>query len=132
VQVENNDAEMDFDHLEADKAFLSTDLTVTDQDRDCARKIFDGDESFVSKAGAASWLGQTMAKNARTRTAYMELFDWRGVNILQAFRDLCERLVVRAESQQLDRVIDAFSERWCECNQNHGFRDRGETYPKLI
>jgi Sec7-like guanine-nucleotide exchange factor len=41
-------------------------------------------------------------------------------------------LVVRAESQQLDRVIDAFSERWCECNQNHGFRDRGETYPKLI
>jgi hypothetical protein len=103
----------------------NADMELTDQDRDWAKKIFNGDESFVTKAGAAGWLGQTTPRNARTRTAYMELYDWRGVNILQAFRELCGRLVVRAESQQLDRVIDAFSERWCECNPNHGFKDRG-------
>ena len=109
----------------------SADMELTDQDRDWAQKIFNGDESVVTKAGAAGWLGQPAPRNARMRTAYMELYDWRGVNILQAFRELCGRLVVRAESQQLDRVIDAFSERWCECNPNHGFKDRGMTHANL-
>src|SRR5204863_3919991 len=27
-----------------------------------------------------------------------------------------------AESQQVDRILDAFAKRWCECNPNHGFK----------
>ncbi|KAF1810664.1 SEC7-like protein [Eremomyces bilateralis CBS 781.70] len=101
---------------------LPIDQEPDDEDREHAQKIFDGDESFLKKDLAAAWLGERVPRHARTRKAYMELFDWSGYNILLAFRDLCTRLVVKAESQQLDRVIDAFSQRWCACNLSHGFK----------
>jgi hypothetical protein len=128
VQVENKELRMsqDWGETDAAKAILTHDTDITESDRARAKNIFDGDEEYVSKAGAAAWLGQTTPKSARTRRAYMELFDWNGVNILAAFRELCGKLIVKAESQQLDRVIDAFSERWCNCNPNHGFKDRGK------
>jgi hypothetical protein len=122
MQVENKAFNTDRRPSNASEAFAAEDAPITEDDRLIARQIFDGDESFVTKAAAASWLGQTNA--AKSRMAYMECFDWAGINILSAFRELCSRLVVRAESQQLDRVIDAFSERWCECNPYHGFKDR--------
>jgi Sec7-like guanine-nucleotide exchange factor len=126
-----DDKEVDMNLTSDSAPIVSPDKSISDEDRIRARQIFEGDESLVSKALAASWLGQTAAINTSTRTAYMELYDWGGLNILAAFRELCTRLVVRAESQQLDRVIDAFSERWCECNSNHGFKDRGKDVPDL-
>lgn len=124
VQVESREMQEDWVHVDAAKAILVNDTDLTPADRERARKIFDGEEDFVTKAEAAAWLGQNTAKASRTRRAYMELYDWAGYNILAAFRELCGRLVVKAESQQLDRVIDAFSERWCTCNPSHGFKDR--------
>ncbi|KAJ9647244.1 hypothetical protein H2199_002231 [Coniosporium tulheliwenetii] len=94
----------------------------TDEDRAAALKIYHGEEEFISKARAAAWLGETTARSARTRKAYMELYDWAGLNILYSMRDLCGKLVLKAETQQVDRVLDAFSSRWCECNPNHGFK----------
>ncbi|KAI9825172.1 MAG: hypothetical protein M1819_000577 [Sarea resinae] len=94
----------------------------TAEDRDRAQKIFDGNEEFVDKARAAALLGESTPAGIRIRKAYMELFDWSGLNILTALRDLCGKLVLRAESQQVDRLLEAFSARWCTCNPNHGFK----------
>ncbi|KAE9967880.1 hypothetical protein EG328_007916 [Venturia inaequalis] len=126
VQVGDKELRMsqDWTGMDDAKVLLIHDIETTEDDMRRARQIFEGDEEFVSKAGAAAWLGQTTPKSSRTRKAYMDLFDWNGVNILAAFRELCGKLLVKAESQQLDRVIDAFSERWCNCNPNHGFKDR--------
>ena len=110
--------------IEETKPVLVDDTEMTPADRERARQIFAGEETLVIKAEAAAWLGQTAPKNTRTRRAYMELYDWSGCNVLSSFRELCSNLVVKAESQQLDRVVDAFSERWCGCNPNHGFKDR--------
>jgi len=124
VQVVSHDHQESWVEVDTEKAILINDTDVIPADRERARQIFEGDEIFVMKAEAAAWLGQNTAKASRTRKAYMELYDWTGYNILAAFRELCGRLVVKAESQQLDRVIDAFSERWCSCNPSHGFKDR--------
>lgn len=124
VQVESREMQENWVDVDAAKAILVSDTDLTPADRERARKIFNGEEDFVTKAEAAAWLGQNTAKASRTRRAYMELYDWAGYNILAAFRELCGRLVVKAESQQLDRVIDAFSEQWCACNSSHGFKDR--------
>lgn len=97
--------------------------TITHVDRERAAGLLAGDETMVPSSEVAAWLGQNNALSARTRRAYMELFDWSGCNILAAFRELCSKVTVRAESQQLNRVIDAFAERWCACNANHGFKD---------
>jgi Sec7-like guanine-nucleotide exchange factor len=40
---------------------------------------------------------------------------------------LCERLVLRGETQQVDRIMVAFSHRWCEDNPNHGFKTSGRS-----
>lgn len=52
----------------------------------------------------------------------MELFDFHSMNILAAMRLLCERLLLKGETQQVDRIMVAFAKRWCECNSNHGFK----------
>ncbi len=91
-------------------------------DRDRAKKIYDGNEDFIQRSKAAAWIGEDGPARARTLLAYMELYNFADLNILAALRMLCGRLVLRAESQQVDRILDAFASRWCACNPNHGFR----------
>ena len=98
----------------------------TEEDRRQAQLIFDGDEEVISKAKAAAWLGESTLSSSRARRAYMDLYDWSNLNILASLRILCERLILKGESQQVDRILDAFADRWCICNQNHGFKARGE------
>ena len=98
---------------------------VPESDRERAQKIFDGIEEFVSKDKAAAWLGEEGAIPVRTLVAYMELYDFTNRNILVALRSMCSRLVLKAESQQVDRILVAFSNRWCECNPKHGFKHMG-------
>lgn len=101
----------------------------TDGDRERAKKIYDGNEDFIQKEKAAAWLGEDGLVRQRTRVAYMELYDFANLNILAALRILCGRLVLKAETQQVDRILDGFSKRWCECNPNHGFKSAGTFYP---
>ncbi|KAL8789105.1 MAG: hypothetical protein Q9213_001368 [Squamulea squamosa] len=92
------------------------------EDKVLAQRVYEGDEKLVSKAKAAAWLGDAGPDRARVRRAYMELFDWQNLNILAALRDFCGRLLLKGETQQVDRILDAFSTRWCACNANHGFK----------
>lgn len=87
-----------------------------------ARKIFDGNEEDVDRAEAASWLGERNMLSAKTLHAYMQLFDFAGINILSALRTLAGKLLLKGETQQFDRIITALSARWCDCNPNHGFK----------
>lgn len=104
---------------------LSVDIDCTQPnefDRAQAKQLFAGDESLVTKPLAAAWLGEPDPARTRVRQAYMELFDWKDLNILAALRGLCAKLYLKGEAQQVDRVLDAFSTRWCACNPNHGFK----------
>ncbi|KAK6537953.1 hypothetical protein TWF694_010848 [Orbilia ellipsospora] len=93
------------------------------EEKDAARKLFEGDEEFLPKIKAAAFLGEAGAPSGRIRSAYMSMFDWTSINILVAFRGLCEKLLLKAETQQVDRIVSAVAKRWCECNPNHGFKD---------
>jgi hypothetical protein len=88
-----------------------------------AQKLYSSQDQVVGNEPAAAWLGDP--DRAAIRKAYMEFFDWSNLNILAALRSLCTRLVLKGETQQVDRVLDAFSVRWCECNPNHGFKAAG-------
>jgi hypothetical protein len=98
----------------------------TDAERTRALQMFSGDDTSVQKAGAAAVLGDVTTSSMRTRKAFMDLFDWAGFTILGAMRDMCGKLVLKAETQQVDRILMSLSERWCECNPNHGFKAVGE------
>jgi hypothetical protein len=97
-----------------------------ESDRDRARQIYDGNEDFIPKEKAAAWMGEEGASRSRTLVAYFELYDFGNLNILAALRVMCNRLVLKAESQQVDRILEEFAQRWCQCNPNHGFKHVGE------
>lgn len=97
----------------------------TEHDRLLAKQIYDGTNEEI-KPKAAPWLGDVGSERGRVRRAYMELFDWQNLNILAGLRALCNRLFLKGETQQIDRILTAFSTRWCECNPNHGFKATGE------
>ncbi|RDW87178.1 Sec7 domain protein [Aspergillus mulundensis] len=90
------------------------------EEKQQAQKLYDGHDEFVGDEPAAAWLGSP--DRAKIRAAYMALFDWSNMNILAALRGLCLRLLLKGETQQVDRVLDAFSTRWCQCNPHHGFK----------
>jgi hypothetical protein len=107
-----------------DEILVSTpiDDEPTEGDRERAKKIFEGNGDFIQNSKAAAWMGDDGDIRRRTLKAYLELFDFANVNILAALRQLCGKLTLKAESQQVDRILDAFAKRWCECNPNHGFK----------
>lgn len=98
----------------------------TEDDRQKAQKIFDGDEEYISKERAAAWMGEEGTVRQRTLRAYMDLYDFENQTIVSSLRSLCQRLLLRAETQQVDRILVAFSKRWCDCNPNHGFKTSGK------
>lgn len=91
-------------------------------DREKARQLFNDPDEVVENEPAA-WLGDI--DRAMVRKAYMELFNWTNMDILAALRSLCTKMALKGETQQVDRVLDALSTRWCECNPNHGFKAVG-------
>ncbi|ETS02439.1 hypothetical protein M419DRAFT_78189 [Trichoderma reesei RUT C-30] len=94
----------------------------TEDERQKAQQIFDGCEDFIPKEKAASWMGEEGPIRQRTLQAYIELYDFTDLSILNALRKVCGRLILRGETQQVDRILVAFSKRWCDCNPNHGFK----------
>jgi hypothetical protein len=103
----------------------------TDADRKHAKRIFSGVDPSIPKDQAATILGDCTPASSRLRMAFMHLFDWTGFNILGAMRDLCGKIVLKAETQQVDRILMSLSARWCECNNDHGFRAVGKAFSTL-
>lgn len=98
----------------------------TEDDRQKAQQIFDGNEDFIQKDKAAGWMGSEGLVRQRALRAYMELYDFSNLSILDSLREICARLVLRGETQQVDRILSAFSKRWTDCNPNHGFKSTGK------
>ena len=95
---------------------------LTADDLELASRVYYGDESLIEKAKAAAWLGDEGLARARVRRAFMNKFDWENMSVLAALRDLCTRVLLKGETQQIDRLLDALSSRWCTCNPDHGFK----------
>ncbi|KAK9255688.1 hypothetical protein V1507DRAFT_451538 [Lipomyces tetrasporus] len=91
-----------------------------------AQNMFVGHETLIAPAAFTKWLGDPGRLEART--AYMSNFHWTERSIISSLRSLCERIYLRGEAQQIDRILDAFVTRWCECNPSHGFHSKDVVY----
>jgi len=104
----------------------------TEDDRQKAQKIYDGNEDFIQKDRAAAWMGEEGIVRQRTLRAYLDIYDFENVSLITSLRQVCQRLLLRAETQQVDRILVAFTKRWCECNPNHGFKAAGKFAPHSL
>ncbi len=62
------------------------------------------------------WIGNGKESSNAILESYMTHFDFEGLKLEQAFRNLCSKLHLKGETQQIDRVLYQFSTRYFECN----------------
>ncbi|ORZ20419.1 hypothetical protein BCR42DRAFT_408729 [Absidia repens] len=75
-----------------------------------------GKQNVCEPEKVATWLGTNDPFRAAVLKLYMSHFDFGGVPLDEAFRKLCAKLFFKAESQQMDRIIEAFAKRYWKCN----------------
>lgn len=93
-----------------------------------ALDFFNGTAGFLTPDNYAGYMGEGSEHAADVRTRFMALFSWQGKSILGALRNLCDKIYMKAESQQLNRIMESFSIAWCDMNPNHGFSDSNIVY----
>ncbi|KAH8119341.1 hypothetical protein DFH11DRAFT_1501723 [Phellopilus nigrolimitatus] len=84
--------------------------------KDLATKCWTEDEDFLAKEKIAEWLGGTGLINKVALRYYIDFFDFSGLRLDVAFRRLCAKLYLKAETQQVDRILEEFSRRYWETN----------------
>ncbi|KAI0305683.1 hypothetical protein B0F90DRAFT_1815266 [Multifurca ochricompacta] len=109
----------------------SDSLGSTDPDKievrgkECARRAWEEDESFLVKERIAEWLGGVGQVNKIALRHYIDNFDFSGLRLDLAFRRLCAKLFLKAETQQVDRILEEFSRRYWDCNPGSLFGNSG-------
>ncbi|KAG8907445.1 hypothetical protein FRB99_004240 [Tulasnella sp. 403] len=86
-----------------------------------AEKCWKDDESFLPREKIAEWLGGTGVVNKLAVTHYMENFDFKRMRLDNAFRHLCAKLYLKGETQQVDRILESFAQRYWDCNPSSLF-----------
>ncbi|KAI6046151.1 hypothetical protein EDC04DRAFT_2865015 [Pisolithus marmoratus] len=102
-------------------AFSKKEDETTDPDergRELAARCYREDEEFLTKDKIAEWLGGNGRINKIALHYYMDYFDFTGLRLDSAFRRLCAKLYLKAETQQVDRILEEFSRRFWDCNPN--------------
>ncbi|KAG1451511.1 hypothetical protein G6F56_008065 [Rhizopus delemar] len=101
----------------------STESTLTYNREECdllnkevQERLWNEDTAFCPVDKISEWLGTNEPFRAQVLCLYMQNFDFTHQRLDEAFRTLCSKLYLKAESQQLDRVIEAFAKRFYECN----------------
>ncbi|KAJ2851448.1 hypothetical protein IWW36_001087 [Coemansia brasiliensis] len=64
----------------------------------------------------AEWLGKREIFNALALRYYIGCFDFAGQRIDECLRRLCSHILLRGESQVIDRLLVALAQRFVECN----------------
>ncbi|KAI0645547.1 hypothetical protein C8Q79DRAFT_1010490 [Trametes meyenii] len=84
--------------------------------KELASRCWAEDEEFLPKDKIAEWLGGQSRINKAALRHYMNFFDFSNLRLDQAFRKLCGKLYLKAETQQVDRILEEFARRYWECN----------------
>ncbi|KAH9935590.1 uncharacterized protein B0H18DRAFT_1207160 [Fomitopsis serialis] len=97
----------------------STDLDA--RGRELAERCWTEDEDFMAKDKIAEWLGGQSVINKTALRHYIDHFDFSALRLDHAFRRLCAKLFLKAETQQVDRILDEFARRYFDCNPSSIF-----------
>ncbi|KAF9434062.1 hypothetical protein BGZ76_008636 [Entomortierella beljakovae] len=81
-----------------------------------AKRCFEEDELFKKKDQIAEYLGTPKPFNRLVLVNYMNFFDFDGMRLDVAFRTLCQKLVLKGETQEVDRILEVFAGRYVTCN----------------
>lgn len=101
------------------------DRDIEERGKELAMRCWREDEEFLVREKIAEFIGGHRAINAVALRHYMDLFDFSTLRLDQAFRRLCAKLFLKAETQQVDRILVEFARRYHECNPDNLFGSSG-------
>ncbi len=70
------------------------------------------DSPNLSKAVIGEYIARRDEPNTEALSAFVQLFSFEGRRIDEAMRQFLEKFRIPGESQQIERVLDAFSSRY--------------------
>ncbi|KAF9903349.1 hypothetical protein EC991_003888 [Linnemannia zychae] len=112
-------------HLDQDQEFVEVSVSTFEDEAakkasilaaETARRLFDEDETLMKREEIAAYMATPNAFYRSILVHYMSYFDFSGLRLDMAFRALCQKLVLKGESQEVDRVLEAFAGRYVACN----------------
>lgn len=100
---------------------LASEEDVAARAKSFADRCWREDETFKAREKIAEWLGGSGALNKQALSYYMDHFDFKGYRLDNAFRHFCGKLYLKAETQQVDRILEQFGRRYWDCNPGNIF-----------
>merc|ERR1711972_253394 len=94
--------------------FIDSKIIQLGDNKDQAIAEFLIDESRLDPKSKGDYLGET--SNLEVMYAYVDMFNWNGLDIVQALRSFLESFQLPGEAQKVDRLMEKFAARYLECN----------------
>lgn len=72
----------------------------------------------LNKTSIGTYLGEKNDFNLQVLKKFVALHEFKSRTIVEALRDFLWNFRLPGESQKIDRMMDHFAQRYCECNPN--------------
>ncbi|CUM65062.1 uncharacterized protein PRCAT00002684001 [Priceomyces carsonii] len=93
--------------------------------KDIARKLFNEEFVSIRPEEYTQLLASNDEESSSIRNYYMDMFKWDR-NLLKSIRILCSKLYLKGESQEIDRILSAFSQSYIKQHPNAFFTKKHE------
>ncbi|XP_025783345.1 cytohesin-1 [Puma concolor] len=81
---------------------------------DLAQFLYKGEG--LNKTAIGDYLGERDEFNIQVLHAFVELHEFTDLNLVQALRQFLWSFRLPGEAQKIDRMMEAFAQRYCRCN----------------
>ncbi|MGH0139236.1 UNVERIFIED_CONTAM: hypothetical protein FKN15_068645 [Acipenser sinensis] len=95
------------------KFLLENDL-LQNTAEDIAQFLYKGEG--LNKTVIGDYLGERDDFNIKVLQAFVELHEFADLNLVQALRQFLWSFRLPGEAQKIDRMMEAFASRYCQCN----------------
>ncbi|XP_007231280.2 cytohesin 4b [Astyanax mexicanus] len=75
-------------------------------------------EEGLNKTAIGDFLGEREEMHLQTLKAFVELHEFSDLNLVQALRQFLWSFRLPGEAQKIDRMMEAFATRYCDCNRD--------------
>ncbi|XP_065131225.1 cytohesin-1a isoform X2 [Paramisgurnus dabryanus] len=94
--------------------FLIENDLLKNTSEDIARFLYKGEG--LNKTAIGDYLGERDDFNIQVLHAFVELHEFTDLNLVQALRQFLWSFRLPGEAQKIDRMMEAFAQRYCQCN----------------
>ncbi|TKR93853.1 hypothetical protein L596_008231 [Steinernema carpocapsae] len=102
-----------------EKSILGTSVT------DIAKFIHEEDR--LDKTVVGDYLGDGKDRNKEVMFAYVDMIDFHSIDFVKALRVFLDKFRLPGEAQKIDRLMEKFASRYCDCNPSLGLFASADT-----